>query len=467
MLFLLCGIRLSLPRDLKQRRQVLLMGFLVWITTAISTFEIDFLFWSVLWTAGTALVLMQQAWEGSASLREGLLARAPVRKVAGWTLGTVLISTIFFAGLPRVTLGLRSFPWGVAGLTGTQAGLSDSLDLGGEGPIAANHDLVLRIIPPGGAGDRWGPRLALLKGLVLESLEGQRWTTAPDTPPHDPSGTGTGSSGGALTLDYFVAPSPSGVIPFPYGRLAIDPPEGMPLRPGPGGSLRWRYPTRRPMPLRFALEPSSLPSEPAPVGARRALLVARGQGTESADVYSRTVVPGEVPARELAERLTRSLHAFHYTLLNPSGGARNPLQDFLERTRAGHCEYFASALALMLRYRGVPARVVNGYRLGPWIAEGGYWIVTQNEAHSWVEYYDEADGTWRVADPTPAAPPGGLAADTFWAAFQRWTDAVRFRWDRHVVRFSDQDQLAGFTWAQARLLALPEWRPDRRTWLAA
>ena len=169
MLFLLCGIRLSLPRDLAQRRQVLLMGFLAWITTAISTFEVDFLFWSILWTAGAALVLMQQAWEGSASLREGPLAKVPFPRIAGWTLGAVLISACFFASLPRVTLGLRSFPWGVAGLTGSQAGLSDALDLGGEGPIAANHDLVLRIIPPGGTGERWGPRLALLKGLALES----------------------------------------------------------------------------------------------------------------------------------------------------------------------------------------------------------------------------------------------------------------------------------------------------------
>ena len=233
------------------------------------------------------------------------------------------------------------------------------------------------------------------------------------------------------------------------------------MQQGPGGSLRWRYPSRRTLPLQLGLEPRDGPNEPAPAGQRRVLLTDTGEGTESADRYSRTEVPGELPPQALAERLTASLRTFRYTLSNPSGGARNPLQDFLERTRAGHCEYFASALALMLRYRNIPARVVNGYRLGPWIAEGGYWLVTQNEAHSWVEYYDTTAGAWRVADPTPPAPPGALGVDTFWAAFQRWTDALRFRWDRHVVRFSDQDQVAGVSWLRTKLAELPAWRPGR------
>ena len=91
----------------------------------------------------------------------------------------------------------------------------------------------------------------------------------------------------------------------------------------------------------------------------------------------------------------------------PFRPAANPLEDFLDRTQAGHCEYFASAMALMLRARGVPARVVNGFRLGPWIPEGGYFRVSQDQAHSWVEYWDQ--GGWHVADPTPAAAGRALA----------------------------------------------------------
>jgi hypothetical protein len=115
----------------------------------------------------------------------------------------------------------------------------------------------------------------------------------------------------------------------------------------------------------------------------------------------------------------------------------------------------------MLRHRGVPARVANGYRLGPWIEEGGYFLVTQSEAHSWVEYYDPASAGWRVADPTPSAPGSLFDSGTFLARLARWSDTVRFRWDRDVVRFSDQDQLAGAAWAMDRLGSLASWRPGR------
>ena len=154
--------------------------------------------------------------------------------------------------------------------------------------------------------------------------------------------------------------------------------------------------------------------------------------------------------------LERALRQFRYTLDNPSGQAANPLEDFLERTQAGHCEYFASAMALMLRARGVPARVVNGFRLGPWIPEGGYFRVSQDQAHSWVEYWDQ--GRWHVADPTPAgAGQGPRGRPLGLGILTRWLDTLRYHWDRHVVRFSDQDQVAGLSWLQARIQGW-EWR---------
>jgi len=50
-----------------------------------------------------------------------------------------------------------------------------------------------------------------------------------------------------------------------------------------------------------------------------------------------------------------------------------------------------------------------------------------------------------------------------WAMVQRWTDALQFRWDRHVVRFSDEDQMTGLAWLQAKAMELPAWRPGRRS----
>ena len=62
-----------------------------------------------------------------------------------------------------------------------------------------------------------------------------------------------------------------------------------------------------------------------------------------------------------------------------------PLEDFLFVQKAGHCEYFASALAVMLRTVGVPTRSVNGFYGGEWNSFGHYLAVRQGDAHSWVE----------------------------------------------------------------------------------
>ncbi|HET8715591.1 MAG TPA: DUF4129 domain-containing transglutaminase family protein, partial [Holophagaceae bacterium] len=183
-----------------------------------------------------------------------------------------------------------------------------------------------------------------------------------------------------------------------------------------------------------------------PTGRRLAELLELQPEHEAARRASLAWAPGILKAPDLAAALAARLRTFTYTLDNPCGTAPNPLEAFLDRTQAGHCEYFASALALMLRARGVPARVVNGYRLGAWVPEGGYWLVTQDEAHAWVEYWDRDAGIWRMADGTPPLSPseaGGLTG-----AWTRFSDALTFRWDRYVVRFSGEDQAAGLSAVQ-------------------
>jgi hypothetical protein len=473
-LFILCGIRLVLPREAPQRRQLLLMGFLLFLVTAIATFEMDFLFWALVWTAGACLVLLHQTWEASSALGRSLARPPPYRQVLGWTAASIVLASLCFLVLPRQTLGLRFFPWGVAGLSGSTAGLSDTVELLDKGPISGNREIVLRVIPAEKLNAerraRYEEAFELLRGITLEGLEGQRWEALWDTP-QPPQFLASAfdwerrnAHPSLLGAELFVAPNPFGIIPLPMvGWVGPIPPPGMPLRRGAGGSTRWESPSRRPVPLKILVETEPPPGfVPSPRGARLERLTSTGKDTEAALAWSRRIAPEAMTPAGLSRRLAAELRAYAYTLDNPSGQALNPLQDFLERTRAGHCEYFASALALALRHRGVPARVVNGYRLGPWIEEGGYWLVTQNQAHSWVEYFDSEKRAWRIEDPTPASPAGGIGAETLWAAAQRWTDALRFRWDRHVMRFSDEDQMAGLTWIQTRASALPDWRPTRR-----
>jgi hypothetical protein len=80
-----------------------------------------------------------------------------------------------------------------------------------------------------------------------------------------------------------------------------------------------------------------------------------------------------------------------------------PLVGFVTQTKAGYCQYFAGAMALMLRYLGIPARVAVGFAGGRYDASGHDWLVTDREAHAWVEVWFKGYG-WLPFDPTPAAP---------------------------------------------------------------
>jgi hypothetical protein len=90
-----------------------------------------------------------------------------------------------------------------------------------------------------------------------------------------------------------------------------------------------------------------------------------------------------------------------------------PLVGFVTQTRAGYCQYFAGAMALMLRYLGIPARVAVGFSGGAYDAGKRAWVVTDHDAHAWVEAWFKGYG-WLPFDPTPATGgarrPGSGAA---------------------------------------------------------
>lgn len=99
----------------------------------------------------------------------------------------------------------------------------------------------------------------------------------------------------------------------------------------------------------------------------------------------------------------RSSGGFRYTN-HPSVFGAAPLVGFVAETRAGYCQYFAGAMALMLRYLGVPARVAVGFSSGTYDAARGVWTVTDHDAHAWVEAWFDGYG-WLPFDPTPAGRP--------------------------------------------------------------
>jgi protein-glutamine gamma-glutamyltransferase len=157
----------------------------------------------------------------------------------------------------------------------------------------------------------------------------------------------------------------------------------------------------------------------------------------------------DAKARRVEERLRRE---FTYDLRSTSQGKSQPVDDFLFVSKRGHCEFFSTAMALMLRAVGIPSRNVTGFVGGTWNRFGHYYAVREGDAHSWVEaYIDSATHAgWRTFDPTPPSgaqplePPNGIyyyARDFVEALSQRWnTYVVGYDLRRQVRMFDDVSQ---------------------------
>jgi protein-glutamine gamma-glutamyltransferase len=169
-------------------------------------------------------------------------------------------------------------------------------------------------------------------------------------------------------------------------------------------------------------------------------------------------IDGRIP--ELARRLTVGKgsdgvraqaiqdylqQGFRYTTTLLDHEVPDPLANFLFDRRAGHCEYFASAMAVMLRTLGIPTRVATGFQSGIYNPLSGWYVIRASDAHSWVEAYLPGRG-WTTFDPTPPAedvPANSLfarmgfyldAADTFW---QEWV--LNYNLDRQLILASNME----------------------------
>jgi hypothetical protein len=150
---------------------------------------------------------------------------------------------------------------------------------------------------------------------------------------------------------------------------------------------------------------------------------------------------GTTDPAEKADLLLASFDSgFSYSLDIPKMEG-DPLEDFLFRSRTGYCEYFASALAVMLRAAGIPARLVAGYLGGEYNAGADYYLVTQSEAHTWVEAWLAGRG-WIRLDPTPAAGEfGGTFASRSSPRPRLWLDTLRMKWNSWVVQYDAEVQI--------------------------
>jgi transglutaminase-like putative cysteine protease len=120
---------------------------------------------------------------------------------------------------------------------------------------------------------------------------------------------------------------------------------------------------------------------------------------------------------------------FGYTLELPHSPSKDPVANFLFERKKGHCEYFASSMAVMLRSLHIPSRIITGFRGGEFNDLTGQYIVRASDAHSWVEAYFPGSG-WISFDPTPAgnAPAG-------WSRMQLYIDAAASFWREWIINY--------------------------------
>jgi transglutaminase-like putative cysteine protease len=150
----------------------------------------------------------------------------------------------------------------------------------------------------------------------------------------------------------------------------------------------------------------------------------------------------DMPAEKLADYMQvyfiRNKFQYSITKLPVSG---TPLEDFLLRTRLGNCEYFASATAVVLRSKGVPARLVGGFFGGYYNETGGYYAVPQRNAHIWVEAYIDGKG-WVRVESTPVASLDFVANDKdFFLKVRMITDLVSFYYNAFVINYDFTKQM--------------------------
>ncbi len=149
---------------------------------------------------------------------------------------------------------------------------------------------------------------------------------------------------------------------------------------------------------------------------------------------------------------------FGYTLELPRTMPQDPIANFLFERKRGHCEFFASTMAVMLRSLHIPSRIVTGFRGGEFNDLTGQYVIRASDAHSWVEAYFPGSG-WISFDPTPA---GGLPSRNSWSRMQLYMDAAASFWREWVINYDTGHQR---TLSKNAVSSSRQFFDDARRWI--
>src|SRR6266404_1770831 len=398
----------------------------------------------------------------------------------------IVLTLPFFFLIPRFAGG--GVTRGV-GQGDAVTGFSDRVELGDVASIKKNPRVVMRV-----RLDRKPPRYLRWRGIALEEYDGRAWSVP--------------QQGRQLTQNQGV--SIGGQVPpkdtqfvYKYSLPLVDPTteRGAPLRARSSDQPSL-------IEERFVLEPLNTATLFA---AQKALSfygpVPRLSQDKYTDALSVTGLTGRIayaissdisipsdaelradapasspedirrlyahPPRKLDPRISQLAHViarnaptpydkaraienylkteFHYTLdLKPAN--EDPLADFLFNTREGHCEYFATAMVIMLRTLEIPSRIVNGFQMGEYNELNDMYVVRESDAHSWVEAYFPHNDSWIEFDPTPAAGINDYTQGGLLAELRKYADAMEVFWLDYIVTLDSDEQASIMVNLQHRLL---------------
>ncbi len=352
---------------------------------------------------------------------------------------TLALTAGLFLFIPRTARAAASWlPAGPRAFTG----IADHIDLGRFGDIVKDDRPVMRVRPYSANM----PRNLKWRGGALSWFDGKRWVE----PPY-PGIIARRITGTVVVADRWQRSRRDGSR-FVYRVDLLDAGTGMLFIAGvpeflnvtapriertaedsfrvlsvnPDGPLRYEVSAHAGPPLDYELSPVERWRDlalPAIDGRIRRLAAEwAGAGTD------------EIQARRIESRLRSD---FRYTLDTPRTRSRDPLADFLFVRKAGYCEYFASAMAVMLRTLGIPSRVATGFQSGYFNDVSGVYVIRASDAHAWVEAWIDGEG-WRTFDPTP---PDTSAPNGVFARLGMYLDAADTQWQQWVVSYDFMHQL--------------------------
>ncbi|HEU4686271.1 MAG TPA: DUF3488 and transglutaminase-like domain-containing protein [Nitrospira sp.] len=458
----LMAIKLLTLTDRKDFRHLYAISLMAVLASAALTTEVWYIPIFVLYLLGAVWTLLLYHLTGDAAAPEAeVQAEARIANDSrprltsrffwltnGIALATFALALVMFFLLPRIGAGLLQKSRG-EGLRTT--GFSDRVDLGTIGSVKQDPQIVMRVQLTEG---RSGPDRLYLRGLAYDRYNGRSWMTSHMRRRNLTTlGEGTyvtnsragDDSARLIYQDILLEPLDTAVlfaVPFPEsitGDLPGLQSDGMAglFLPFPTSS-RIRY---------------SVASRPASIVESEKLGVASDYPRAVAERYLQLPELSQRLA-SLVEQVTRQtstpyeqviavhhhlLTSYRYSLDVDNASSLHPLEDFLFVRKTGYCEHYATAMVMMLRAVGIPARLVTGFLATEWNEFGGYFTVRQRDAHAWVEVFFPRSG-WVTFDPTPTTEAASTVS--FWDSVSHVNESLRLYWDRVFVHYSARDQVA-------------------------